>query len=406
MDKPQNSEKMPLGQEYFDRLRVLSGIKPAEPITEGKKEIIKEGIFEPYTLIKDSVIKGADGKNYGIIKESHKYFIKNATGKKDKTQLDESDFTYIGGLGNKNWRRYNSLAEAQKQLNFLVKNLNETFNYSYSINERNQLVEKKIKEIKPGKDIKEELGDNEKEDETEPVDSEVSPEAGVEPSPEVAPSEPVADEVPAEEPVGEPEPEAGLDDTVPSDEEGLGGDDDLEDNPVEIIQSLVGKLSQKVRVTELTPELTKSVLNSVISSLDLSQVDPEERLAIAKKVRRGGTSKKEMELQEDFGDKIKGTQAPGKGKVKDIGSKSSIPQKKESFGKTAKGTQSMGKGKLKAEGIERIGQIVLESLRKHKNFVPPVKRNPVLENKKVFTSDKNDLRSVEKLIESIVKKKA
>ena len=433
MDKPQNSEKL-TGSEYFERMRFLSGIKEQPAVIKEGKETIKESIFEPPTLIKDSIIKGADGKSYGILKENHKYFIKNATGTKTKEQLDESDFTYLGGLGNKNWRRYDSLGESQKQLNFLMKNLSESFNRSFVINEkRSRLEEKEVKEVKPGKDIKEQLGDNEKEEEPEeespvaqPEDNaglqepeaglqEPSPDAGIEGGDVASPQEPVGGEVSPEGELGV-EPEAGLEEPAPE----LSGDEDLEggdglgddglgeENPVEIIQSLVGKLSQKVRTTELTPELTKSVLNSVISSLNLSEVDPEERLAIARKVKRGGIPKKEMELQEDFGDKVKGTQSMGKGKVTDIGSKSSIPQKKESFGNSAKGTQSMGKGKLKSEGVDRIGEIVLESLRKHKRFsTSPVQKKPVInERKEFFTSKREDLKSVENLIESIIKKKS
>ena len=443
MDKSINSESLQ-GPEFFERMRFLSGIKEQPAVIKEGKEPIRESIMEPPTLIKDSIIKGADGKSYSIVKENHKYFIKIGTGTKTKEQLDESDFIWINGISNKLKNRYSSLAEAQKQLNFKMKNLSESFNQSFIINERGQLEEKEVKgvkEVKPGKDIKEELGDNEKED-PEEVSPELQepvaasePEAGLqEPATDSVPSaEPVASDAPPQEPVadvspeaGLPEPEVGLEEPAPTDE--LGGDEDLEggendglgddglgdENPVEIIQSLVGKLSQKVRTTEMTPEMTKSVLNSVISSLNLREVDPEERLAIARKVKRGGTPKKELELQEDFGDKVKGTQAMGKGKTKDLAGGGTTEKKKGEFGKSAKGTQAMGKGKLKAEGIDRIGQIVLESLRKHKTFIPvkrnvvPIDKKPIINetDRKVFTSKREDLKSVENLIESIIKKKS
>ena len=445
MNKTINSERLQ-GKEFFERMKTLSGIPIKEEKSTEKKQINEGLIYKP-ELIKDSIIKGADGKNYSIIRENHKYFIKVGTGTKSKEQLDESDFVFIGGLSNKLYRRYDSLGESQKQLNFLMKNLSESFNRSFLINERSRLEEKEVKEVKPGKDIKEELGDNEKEEEPEEespvsepgdglqepasdVSSEPSPDAGIEGG-DVTAQEPVASAEPEvgglESPDGgsevsppeagleEPAPESGLEEPAPEldgDDEDLEGgleDDGLGDeNPVEIIQSLVGKLSQKVRTTELTPELTKSVLNSLISSLNLREVDPEERLEIARKVKRGGTPKKEMELQEDFGDKIKGTQPMGKGKIKDIAGGGTTEKKKGEFGKSAKGTQAMGKGKLKAEGIDRIGQIVLESLRKHKRFsTPPVQKRPVInERKEFFTSKREDLKSVENLIESIVKKKS
>lgn len=67
---------------------------------------------------------GADGKEYGIIKEGTCYFIKESDSK-GATLLES--YNYIGGFTNKNANRYHSYNEATKQLELKLMGLNETY---------------------------------------------------------------------------------------------------------------------------------------------------------------------------------------------------------------------------------------------------------------------------------------
>lgn len=67
---------------------------------------------------------GADGKEYGIIKEGACYFIKEAN--PENATLCEN-YNYIGGFNNKNANRYHSYNEATKQLELKLMGLNESY---------------------------------------------------------------------------------------------------------------------------------------------------------------------------------------------------------------------------------------------------------------------------------------
>lgn len=67
---------------------------------------------------------GADGKEYGIIKEGLKYYIKTST--PEKQNIAES-YEYIGGYNYRNQNGYNSYNEATKQLELKLIALNESY---------------------------------------------------------------------------------------------------------------------------------------------------------------------------------------------------------------------------------------------------------------------------------------
>jgi len=67
----------------------------------------------------------ADGKCYGIIRESNKYFIKVS----DKTENPlKQDFDYVGGIGYKSMCENSSYALAVKNLEFKLRSINEAKN--------------------------------------------------------------------------------------------------------------------------------------------------------------------------------------------------------------------------------------------------------------------------------------
>jgi len=104
----------PSKESFYKRLRELSDVKSAVKETNQGAQ---------GTLIDFN--RSNDGTAYGVVKESHHYFIKKSTSQGEK--LNETDFVYIGGLQNKNEYRYESLGEAEKQRNFYVQSLNEAF---------------------------------------------------------------------------------------------------------------------------------------------------------------------------------------------------------------------------------------------------------------------------------------
>lgn len=80
---------------------------------------------------------GADGKTYGIIRESGKFYIKVAP-KKDTEVLAE-DYDYIGGFGAKKEYEYNSYANAAKNFGIKMKDLNEAYSRKSNVKSPNEV---------------------------------------------------------------------------------------------------------------------------------------------------------------------------------------------------------------------------------------------------------------------------
>lgn len=70
--------------------------------------------------------KAANGKTYGIIRESTKYYIMEAPQK--DTEVLAEDFQYIGGFNNRKENEYNSYAKASNALDLKIMSINETVN--------------------------------------------------------------------------------------------------------------------------------------------------------------------------------------------------------------------------------------------------------------------------------------
>ena len=100
------------GQDKLDRIKNLMGKMNTLNESTSLSEI-------------DNVKKAANGIIYGIVRENRNYFIK--TTEKTSGNLTSEDFNYIGGLQNKNLERYDSYAEALKQLNLKFDMINESF---------------------------------------------------------------------------------------------------------------------------------------------------------------------------------------------------------------------------------------------------------------------------------------
>ena len=70
--------------------------------------------------------KAANGKTYGIIRESTKYYIMEAPQK--DTEVLAEDFNYIGGFNNRKENEYTSYAKASNALDLKLMSINENAN--------------------------------------------------------------------------------------------------------------------------------------------------------------------------------------------------------------------------------------------------------------------------------------
>lgn len=110
--------------------------------------------------------KAANGKTYGIIRESMKYYIMEAPQK--DTEILAEDFDYIGGFNNRKENEYNSYAKAYNALDLKLMSINETVKKKDRIQIEpakpkaeweNQITESMRKEINRFKDITEHVNE-------------------------------------------------------------------------------------------------------------------------------------------------------------------------------------------------------------------------------------------------------
>lgn len=235
--------------ERLQRVKELGGITS---INENKKG----------TLSTVEYIKKVGDVTFGVIKESGSYYIKST----NSDIINESTFDYIGGLPNKNEYKYNSYADALKNLNMIDITITE----SLLLHERFQ------KDIQndgaPGGPMPEPIS---QQPSVAPTQAPMA-----QPNPEEVPPAPIDNATPPTEDNGELDNDSDLDDDDDSDE----------------IDHYVGKLTQALRDAkegDLTEEKIKGIMNSMISALPLDQLSPEDRLELAKRVKRGGKKKGE-----------------------------------------------------------------------------------------------------------------
>lgn len=247
--KPIGSEKLQ-GMDKINRILEIARYKEniPNPINEDKSiEFTK-------TL--------SDGNNYVIVKEKNGYVIKKS--------LNEST-EYIEPM--KNRKYYSSYSQALKRLNIIAKevNINEGFEENISLfeNAANEATKYILK-----------FGET----------KEQAPPAAPAPAPAPAPSPAPAPEVPAdamppEEMPAEDELDVDVEDTEMAPEED-------ETVTYKMIQKLTGKLAQKIRAfnddeeneESMSSKDIKYVINSVLSALDLNQLEEEDMESIINKL--------------------------------------------------------------------------------------------------------------------------
>ena len=94
------------------------------------QRLIKFGVNEDSTKASKPIVefkrKAANGKTYGIIRESTKYYIMEAPQK--DTEVLAEDFDYIGGFNNRKENEYTSYSKASNALDLKLMSINECVN--------------------------------------------------------------------------------------------------------------------------------------------------------------------------------------------------------------------------------------------------------------------------------------
>ena len=265
----------PIGSEKLEGMDKLRRIMEIAKYNEVPKQEINNLSTTNYT------IRLADGNLYGIVKEKSGYIIKKG--------LNESNLDYSESMRSR--KHYRSYSEALKRLNLVVSEVNRvTGNVFETPLIGEQEVKKKfiLKTNKP----------------TPPVES-PAPEPSLPPAPELpaagsdmgmppaagsdmgmppaAGSDmgmPPADDMgmPPEDGMGMP-PEDGSD--MGDEELDMGDEQSQGPSGLKSIQRLTGKLSQKIRAFDkdkgLDSQDIKYVINSIISSIDLDNLDEDDK---------------------------------------------------------------------------------------------------------------------------------
>ena len=306
----------PLGSERLEGIDKLKRIMEIARYNEVPKNEINENSTLDYTITL------ADGNTYGIVRERLGYIIKKG--------LNESTLDYSDSIRHRKYHR--SYSEAMKKLNLVAGELNRLYENTEGISLIGEQPESKKKFILKQNSPKSGLGNSSAPDMggTPPPPPPAPDMGGTPPPPPPAPDMegmpppppapdmggtppppppapdmggmPPSDESTSFDPTGgsepmpgmgdeeEPMPGMGDDPMMGSDEEpmpGMGDEDTSEDEEtggtatLKTIQKLTGRLSQKIRTFDkekgLDSQDIKYVLNSVISAIDLSKLDDEDR---------------------------------------------------------------------------------------------------------------------------------
>jgi hypothetical protein len=230
--------------------------------------------------------EGADGNKYAIVQEQSFYFIKIGN------TLNE-DYDYIGGLENKTKEKYNTYADALKRFNLKLESV------------RDSVISQEIKTSNIGI-----LSENVADETKQLLANKKKNTEVIEPTPATEETPEVEMDIETSKETVETEME-----TEPNEEVPMGAEPEMSEEPIENetedetgdgdtvkeIQKLLGKLSQKLSVTDLTPSLTKNVLNTVISSTKggISELEDDEKEKLSDRIVQDGEKIEEEMLNDD-----------------------------------------------------------------------------------------------------------
>lgn len=248
--RPIGSEKL-TGQDKIKRIMEIARYGETEKNTEN------------HIQTKSFIKEGKDGMTYAIVKELDGYYL--------KTGINESELDYIDGLRNKKKNRFKSYSAALKRMNLIFKPLNEEYNDGKADPMYEQYTTVVTKEMVMDETEEEEVDEQEKfvlnvpdEGGEEEMDMDVDMEGGEEEM-----------DMDIEDDMGDDEMDVDMD---VEDMDAEGEEPEME-GFMKPIQKLTGKLGQKLRDVEeeLGSADIKYVLNSIISAVDLDNLDEEDR---------------------------------------------------------------------------------------------------------------------------------
>ena len=305
----------PLGSEKLEGMDKLRRIMEIAKYNEVPKQEVNELSTTNYT------IRLADGNLYGIVKEKSGYIIKKG--------LNESDLDYSEPMRNR--KHYRSYADAMKKLNLVVSEVNRNEGNDFEIPLIGEQPKKKFI-LKTPKAPAAPEGTTAGDDLPPPPPAMETPPA---PAADATTPAPTTDDM-GMPPMGDemgmtpsPEGEDGMgmegedgmgmppEDEMPpmGDDEGVDSDEE-EEGPagLKMIQKLTGKLSQKIRSLDkdkgMDSQDIKYVINSIISAIDMKNLDDDDREEIVDKIEGydeeyGAEGEGELDFSgEDFGDEI------------------------------------------------------------------------------------------------------
>ena len=361
--------KKNISEEAFKaRVQHLAGVKN-DAVNESKNRTLG-------TLI--DFERAANGVAYGIVKEQHKYYIKKGGLNEN---LTVADFAYIGGLENITDYQYSKLSEAEKNRNMLLKTVNEGHEMKVSKTGSKKEV---LTEDKAGEEI--EMAAS-KVDDLE--DATAAADAPAEPVPAPPVEEPLADDggeaemaagieaMPADDVAPEGGEEVAVDAEVSAGEDGVADDaevaadgeieageeevavEDPQSEATREIEKDLGKLTNKLRKTELTEPQVKSYVNSFLSAFkdDFPEIDIEDRKEMAEKITKVVP---DTEI-EDLGQNVEDTEVDTEITATEPAEEPALEEKEEcsECGTFAKYAESRG---YTAESIRECGEEEMTNL--------------------------------------------
>jgi hypothetical protein len=262
----------PIGSEKLEGMDKIKRIMEIARYNENRPSRLNENESTEYG------ISLSDGNHYEIVKEKQGYIIKRS--------INESVSDYIEPM--KNRKYYSSYSQALKKLNLMAKE----FNTLHENSEGTSLFseQKKKFKLKLPKTKSTETPEPVVEPVPEPVTPPVTPpmEGGSVPpmGGDVPPME--GGDVPPMDDMGSDDGSTDTSDTyddMGSSSSSDGYDDDMgpkKDGKVsmKLIQKLIGKSAQKIRAylskDDMNSNDVKYIINSILSSLDLSAVDEDD----------------------------------------------------------------------------------------------------------------------------------
>lgn len=268
----------PIGSEKLEGIQKINRIMEIARYKENIPQSINENSKVDYSITL------SDGNQYHIVKEKVGYVIKKS--------LNESEVDYLEPMRNR--KHYSSYSEAFKRLNLIAKEINTLTGYDKNVSlfGESDMDKKYVLRMK---------------------EQQAAPE-NVPPAPAPAPTTPPP--APGPETATPPAPETDM--TEPSmDDMDLGLDDEMDmevDTEVgkeeevvtlKTIQKITGKLGQKIRQflsneeNKMSSKDIKYVINSVLSALDLNDLDPEDKEDIMTKFEGGEGISSDMGMGPD-----------------------------------------------------------------------------------------------------------